>query len=164
MKNKIMIMTFFLAVSTLASASWWGNLSKGERASVIATGIIATQNRYNNSNNNYYPNNIEIPKEQLQEVPVPKKEEYIPRPNPNKPIPITVEVDKRMSQNEGTNKYMSAPQATKNNESTDNSTELTEKDIIEIRQKIEAGSGNIIEMNDGRVIQIDDEGYPHIVK
>ena len=150
MKNKIMIMTFFLTVSTLASASWWGNLSKGERASVIATGIIATQNRYNNSNNNYYPNNIEIPKEQLQEVPVPKKEEYIPRPNPNKPIPITVEVDKRMSQNEGTNKYMSAPQATKNNESTDNSAELTEKDIIE--------------MNDGRVIQIDDEGYPHIVK
>lgn len=163
MKNKI-IMTFFVTISTLASASWWGNLSKGERASVIATGIIATQNRYNNSNNNYYPNNIEMPKEQLQEVPVPKKEEYIPRPNPNKPIPITVEVDKRMSQNEETNKYMSAPQATNNNESTNNSAELTEKDIIEIRQKIEAGSGNIIEMNDGRVIQIDDEGYPHIVK
>ena len=48
MKKRIILLSLFV-VSNLAMASWWGDLSKGERASVIATGIIATQNRYNNN-------------------------------------------------------------------------------------------------------------------
>ena len=162
MKNKIVIISIFLALSSLASASWWGNLSKDERASVIATGIIATQNRYNNRNNNYEM--PELPKEEVQNIPLPKVEEYVPKPNPNKPMPITNEVNKKATLDYSNNKYMSTPTNEKNDNTENNEVELTEKDILEIRQKIEAGSGNIIEMNDGRIIQIDNEGYPHIVK
>ena len=88
-------------------------------------------------------------------------EEYVPKPNPNKPMLITNQnEEKKVIETE--NKYMK--QEDKNSQKNNDSIDLTEKDIIEIRQKIEAGAGNIIEMNDGRVIQIDDEGYPHIVK
>ena len=154
MKKRIILLSLFV-VSNLAMASWWGDLSKGERASVIATGIIATQNRYNN-NYEQQPR-----KERKNLVPEQKVEEYVPKPNPNKPMPITNQnEEKKVIETE--NKYMK--QENKNSQKNNDSIDLTEKDIIEIRQKIEAGAGNIIEMNDGRVIQIDDEGYPHIVK
>lgn len=153
MKKRIILLSLFV-VSNLAMASWWGDLSKGERASVIATGIIATQNRYNN-NYEQQPR-----KERKNLVPEQKVEEYVPKPNPNKPVPITNQKNEIKVIEE--NKYMQ--QENKKNQGNNDSIDLTEKDIIEIRQKIEAGAGNIIEMNDGRVIQIDDEGYPHIVK
>lgn len=152
MKKRILLISLFV-VSNLAMASWWGDLSKTERASVIATGIIATQNRYNN---------YEQPKKEKRNlVPEEKVEEYIPKPNPNKPVPITNQSnEKKIIETE--NKYMQ--QENKNSQKNNDSIDLTENDIIEIRKKIEAGAGNIIEMDDGRVIQIDDEGYPHIVK
>lgn len=153
MKKRIILLSLFV-VSNLAMASWWGDLSKGERASIIATGIIATQNRYNN-------NYEQQPKREIKNlVPEQKVEEYVPKPNPNKPVPITNQKNEIKVIEE--NKYMK--QENKKNQGNNDSIDLTEKDIIEIRQKIEAGAGNIIEMNDGRVIQIDDEGYPHIVK
>ena len=149
MKKRIILLSLFV-VSNLAMASWWGDLSKGERASVIATGIMATQNRYNNN----YEQQPRSERKNL--VPEQKVEEYVPKPNP-----ITNQ-NKEKKVIETENKYMK--QEDKNSQKNNDSIDLTEKDIIEIRQKIEAGAGNIIEMNDGRVIQIDDEGYPHIVK
>lgn len=49
LKKKLMISFLILnaIISVSSFASWWGNLSKTERAGVIATGTLLTKDRYN---------------------------------------------------------------------------------------------------------------------
>lgn len=98
MKKKFIFLSILAILSVNVQASWWGDLSKSERAAVIATGALITNDRYNN----YYGNgeNSEARhqaemkelenrlRKEYEDKEKAREEQYIKKPNPNKPVPV----------------------------------------------------------------------------
>ena len=95
MKKKLIFLSLLTVISVNIQASWWGDMSNAERASVIATGVLLTNDRYNR----YYGNgeNSEARHQaEMKELENRLRKEYEEKENPNKPViieeqPIIVE-------------------------------------------------------------------------
>ena len=88
-----------LIISVNSFSSWWGDMSKTERASVIATGALITRDRYDryNDNNNNSINEAKY-KQDMKEMEERLRKEYDAKleqmgktqkkANPNMPVPV----------------------------------------------------------------------------
>lgn len=105
MKKKLIFLSLLTVISVNIQASWWGDMSNAERASVIATGVLLTNDRYNryygNEENSEARHQAEMKELENRlrkeyEEKEKAKEQYVKKPNPNKPViieeqPIIVE-------------------------------------------------------------------------
>lgn len=113
-KTILSLMILNLIISVNSFSSWWGDMSKTERASVIATGALITRDRYDryNDNNNNSVNEAKY-KQDMKELEERLRKEYDAKleqngktqkkANPNMPVPVE---NQEVVSQKNNNRYM----------------------------------------------------------
>ena len=137
-----------LIISVNSFSSWWGDMSKTERASVIATGALITRDRYDryNDNNNNSVNEAKY-KQDMKDLEERLRKEYDAKleqmgktqkkANPNMPIPVE---NQEVTIQKNNNRYINKEEQLK--ETEENSQIISPEELQELKKLSEQAEQN----------------------
>jgi hypothetical protein len=137
-----------LIISVNSFSSWWGDMSKTERASVIATGALITRDRYDryNDNNNNSINEAKY-KQDMKEMEERLRKEYDAKleqmgktqkkANPNMPVPVE---NQEVTIQKNNNRYIDKEEQLK--ETEENSQIISPEELQELKKISEQAEQN----------------------
>lgn len=137
-----------LIISVNSFSSWWGDMSKTERASVIATGALITRDRYDryNDNNNNSVNEAKY-KQDMKEMEERLRKEYDAKleqmgktqkkANPNMPVPVE---NQEVTIQKNNNRYIDKEEQLK--ETEENSQIISPEELQELKKLSEQAEQN----------------------
>lgn len=137
-----------LIISVNSFSSWWGDMSKTERASVIATGALITRDRYDryNDNNNNSINEAKY-KQDMKEMEERLRKEYDTKleqigktqkkANPNMPVPVE---NQEVTIQKNNNRYIDKEEQLK--ETEENSQIISPEELQELKKLSEQAEQN----------------------
>lgn len=137
-----------LIISVNSFSSWWGDMSKTERASVIATGALITRDRYDryNDNNNNSINEAKY-KQDMKEMEERLRKEYDAKleqmgktqkkANPNMPVPVE---NQEVTIQKNNNRYIDKEEQLK--ETEENSQIISPEELQELKKLSEQAEQN----------------------
>lgn len=155
MNNKKKLIFSFVILNAIISvssfASWWGNMSKTERASVIATGALLTKDRYDKYRDREEGVSEAKYKQDMKELEERLRKEYDSKleqglknnkrkVNPNMPVPIE---ETEIVNTNYNNKYLQKEQKLKEAEDVVNQSQMiSEKELEELKKLSEQAETN----------------------
>jgi hypothetical protein len=137
-----------LIISVNSFSSWWGDMSKTERASIIATGALITRDRYDryNDNNNNSINEAKY-KQDMKEMEERLRKEYDAKleqmgktqkkANPNMPVPVE---NQEVTIQKNNNRYIDKEEQLK--ETEENSQIISPEELQELKKLSEQAEQN----------------------
>ncbi len=137
-----------LIISVNSFSSWWGDMSKTERASIIATGALITRDRYDryNDNNNNSINEAKY-KQDMKEMEERLRKEYDAKleqmgktqkkANPNMPVPVE---NQEVTIQKNNNRYIDKEEQLK--ETEENSQIISPEELQELKKISEQAEQN----------------------
>lgn len=137
-----------LVISVNSFSSWWGDMSKTERASVIATGALITRDRYDryNDNNNNSVNEAKY-KQDMKDLEERLRKEYDAKleqmgktqkkANPNMPVPVE---NQEVTIQKNNNRYINKEEQLK--ETEENSQIISPEELQELKKLSEQAEQN----------------------
>lgn len=137
-----------LIISVNSFSSWWGDMSKTERASVIATGALITRDRYDryNDNNNNSVNEAKY-KQDMKDLEERLRKEYDAKleqmgktqkkANPNMPVPVE---NQEVTIQKNNNRYINKEEQLK--ETEENSQIISPEELQELKKLSEQAEQN----------------------
>ena len=137
-----------LVISVNSFSSWWGDMSKTERASVIATGALITRDRYDryNDNNNNSVNEAKY-KQDMKDLEERLRKEYDAKleqmgktqkkANPNMPVPVE---NQEVVSQKNNNRYMNKEEQLR--ETEENSQIISPEELQELKKLSEQAEQN----------------------
>ena len=147
-KTILSLMILNLVISVNSFSSWWGDMSKTERASVIATGALITRDRYDryNDNNNNSINEAKY-KQDMKEMEERLRKEYDAKleqmgktqkkANPNMPVPVE---NQEVVSQKNNNRYMNKEEQLR--ETEENSQIISPEELQELKKLSEQAEQN----------------------
>ena len=146
-KTILSLMILNLIISVNSFSSWWGDMSKTERASVIATVSLITRDRYDryNDNNNNSVNEAKY-KQDMKELEERLRKEYDAKleqngktqkkANPNMPVPVE---NQEVIVQKNNNRYMNKEEQLKE---TEQSQIISPEELQELKELSEQAEQN----------------------
>ena len=136
-----------LVISVNSFSSWWGDMSKTERARVIATGALITRDRYDRYNNNNNSVNEDKYKQDMKEMEERLRKEYDAKleqmgktqkkVNPNMPVPVE---NQEVTIQKNNNRYINKEEQLK--ETEENSQIISPEELQELKKLSEQAEQN----------------------